>query len=288
MKNILLTLLLQSLIISGCNQTQNRDNQTSGSLVNKTEHIDSSNSINKTDIISNSTQAADNTIPTEQIISRTPLPPDTKFKILPVGVINEGIPSDTKNLEWLALSQDGSKSYLKKVTPKLKESDPSNIAVDFVEVSVQNNHQCVLLINANGLEEGEVPSFKVEKSKLLPGDTLSFRYNSDLVKLYVTGSLRIPGGSSFMDTTDNYKMTISQKEGVITQDIFNYSKYPTSNSLLPSIIWAGDIDADGKLDLIIKETDDRYGYSKIELFLSNIIDNSELLKSAAVFEILGC
>ncbi len=287
MKNILLILLLQSLIISGCNQIQNRDNQTSGSLVNKTEHIDSSNSIIKTDIISNLTQATDSTIPTEHIISRTPLPPDTKFRILPVGKVTGDIPLNAENLNWIALYRDGSKSYLKKVKPKLIESDSTH-PVDFLEITVENNHQCLLLINANGLEEGEVPSLRVRKPKPRSGDTLSFIYKALHYKLNITGSPCSMDDFPHENAIDNYKMTIkiSQKNEDITQNIIDYQG-TTHEWYLPSIIWAGDIDADDKLDLIIDKPG-HYGSGRIELYLSTKTDNSELLKSAAVFQIWGC
>lgn len=289
MKNILITLLILPLIITGCNQTQNRDNQTFQTPTNNTERINNDNSVNIADSITSSEKDPDNTklVQDKDIISRTPLDLDAKFRILPLGQFHyDEIPSNTKKLKWVALYHNGSESYLKEIKPELTKI--FDAVYDGVgqqsawKISVENSSQCVLLINAKGLEEGTIPSFKV-KAKPRPGDTLSFIHETYLHKLYITG---LP--SSMAYSIDNYKMMIEifQKDQVITQNIINYSSTTTHEEDLPSIIWTGDLDSDGKLDFIIEKPS--YNTSRVELILSTLYHNNEPLKPAAVFQSHGC
>ncbi len=55
----------------------------------------------------------------------------------------------------------------------------------------------------------------------------------------------------------------------------------------PSIIWAGDLDCDGKLDLLM-DLRDHYNVTEYTLFLSSRADEGKMVKKCAVFRTVGC
>jgi len=54
-----------------------------------------------------------------------------------------------------------------------------------------------------------------------------------------------------------------------------------------SLIWAGDVDGDGKLDLYLDEFNEK-GYTGTELYLSTFADDNTLVDFAASFGVAGC
>ncbi|MET0807665.1 MAG: hypothetical protein ABWX93_02785, partial [Pseudoxanthomonas sp.] len=55
----------------------------------------------------------------------------------------------------------------------------------------------------------------------------------------------------------------------------------------PTLLFAGDLDRDGKLDLIFDGTD-HYNVSRPTLFLSSPAGQGELLHEVARYESVGC
>ena len=55
---------------------------------------------------------------------------------------------------------------------------------------------------------------------------------------------------------------------------------------LPTLLWAGDLDRDGKLDLLMDLTN-HYNASEYTLFLSFISEGDSLLKKVAKFRKVG-
>lgn len=55
----------------------------------------------------------------------------------------------------------------------------------------------------------------------------------------------------------------------------------------PRVIWYGDLDRDGKIDLLLNLTD-HYNVTSLELFLSSLATKGQLLKKVAQFRITGC
>lgn len=55
----------------------------------------------------------------------------------------------------------------------------------------------------------------------------------------------------------------------------------------PSLLWAGDLDRDGRLDLLL-DTTDHYNVTERVLFLSRGAAEGALVRRAAVFRTIGC
>lgn len=61
----------------------------------------------------------------------------------------------------------------------------------------------------------------------------------------------------------------------------------SSEQEAPHILWAGDLDADGRLDLLL-DTSNHYNIDEMQLYLSSQAREGELVAPAATFSATGC
>ena len=102
------------------------------------------------------------------------------------------------------------------------------------------------------LANRKIPKVKLANDTVFTGNTLNFKYLAQDYKIFATGykTKDKSDPSSFMVT--NYKLFISTvKNGVaLTDQLVNEKEF---DGEMINIIFAGDIDGDGILDLIIDE-----------------------------------
>jgi hypothetical protein len=101
-------------------------------------------------------------------------------------------------------------------------------------------------------------------------DNLVLKFNNKIYKLTRT---RI---GSYSNAECKFKIELSvnnQKQTIIERNIFD--TYQVSGH--PTLIWAGDLDNDGKLDLIIRYMNYQYDIA-YSLFLSSFADKDKLVK----------
>jgi hypothetical protein len=83
---------------------------------------------------------------------------------------------------------------------------------------------------------------------------------------------------------------LTLRSGSVAQLLFTYGTYYEGDARvwasehLPAILWAGDLNADGRLDVLL-DTSDHYNVRERQLYLS---DNSVLVSQAAVHTTTGC
>ncbi len=63
--------------------------------------------------------------------------------------------------------------------------------------------------------------------------------------------------------------------------------FPPDRDIFGNLIWAGDVDADGNLDLYLDEFNEK-GYTGTELYLSTFANDNTLVNFAASFGAAGC
>lgn len=66
-----------------------------------------------------------------------------------------------------------------------------------------------------------------------------------------------------------------------------YERKEVADSSFPSLLWAGDLDGDGKLDLIM-DTTDNYNVRNVTLFLSTKAKPGKLVEKVVSHESTGC
>ena len=214
-------------------------------------------------------------------------PVNSNIKILYAGDYKKG-ELDVKilNREWWGLYEQDNISYIRKVKLKLDKLEP-DIQYDWeYRVSVDDSKNCIILFTGLGLTEREINYF-TDNHIIRNNEEFTFEFgpyhtflNSELKTTESMGEILRRDYSIHLNYKSNKKLT--------TQELFLFPCY--GEELLISLIWAGDLDNDGKTDFIIQiptpinnEMGDSSG-----LFLSSKADSEELVKLVAYFISTGC
>ncbi len=214
-------------------------------------------------------------------------PIESEIQLLQVGVFHGDEVSAESGEVWLGL-------YL---TPDGYTLIPSRIAVEtvydpFVDnagektgkmVSVEGQIRPLFLIK--GLEApqtGSIKTLSAEGTILGPGKSLNLRLdvrNESHLTAYGEGDV----GPNGFTSLENYSLELSK--GHISQELFAYS---STNGAIPTLLWAGDLDGDNLLDLVINATPHYTVSSAPMLFLSSMAKDGNLVQKVAIFIAAGC
>ena len=147
----------------------------------------------------------------------------------------------------------------------------------------QAENPLFLIRGLEGLANGPVETVFSGIQFLYPGQSLHFHLasRSDYY-LAATGEGKVHsnGRLSFFE---NYKIILFK--GDTFQEIACFGEMSSLTN--PAVIWAGDLDGDGNLDLFFDLTD-HYNVRKYTLFLSTRAKEDELLSKVAEFRSIGC
>jgi hypothetical protein len=91
------------------------------------------------------------------------------------------------------------------------------------------------------------------------------------------------GGKTSAETIEDYELKLSDRQ---TSQIITKRSSALRESM-PILLWAGDLDGDGKLDLLIDMTD-HYNVRQPTLFLSSRAKPGQLLEKVASYRKVGC
>lgn len=187
--------------------------------------------------------------------------------------------------EWfaLALEETGGAS-LERVRVTISTEHDAILDDDDEEtgkrVETSNGRDAAVLIRGlASLREGPVDTVAANLT-LRPG--VEHRLGAYTLNLTCTAS-----------TAAEYRCPLAVREDKDRQTIATYAAWSRENELTfgsehePVVLWAGDLDRDGRLDLLV-DTSDHYNVSEVALYLSSIARNGELVRRAANFRTTGC
>ncbi|MCH7536013.1 MAG: hypothetical protein IH948_09810 [Bacteroidetes bacterium] len=212
--------------------------------------------------------------------------PVTGIQILCKGNFHgDEIKNGADKLEWYGLIKQGETYLLKKI--KIKVNSRHDVIIDNEgestgkRVTTTDMAEPIILINGlSDVQEGEIPSVELKKKILYPGEQMSVKLNGEWTSISAYGTVS-PGQS-----IRSYMLQISStRDGHRTKQIFAGAN-GFDDSMI-SFIWAGDIDGDGALDLIM-DLSNHYNVGRLTLFLSSKADEGQLIKRVAEFKTTGC
>jgi hypothetical protein len=150
-------------------------------------------------------------------------------------------------------------------------------------VSVEGRVRPLFLIKGLDAPEREsIKTLSAEQTILSPGKSLNLRLddkNESHLTAYGEGDI----GPNGFTSLENYSIELSK--GQISQELLAYD---STNGAIPSLLWAGDLDGDGQLDLLINATPHYAVYSAPMLFLSSMAKDGNLVKKVAIFVAISC
>jgi len=145
-------------------------------------------------------------------------------------------------------------------------------------VGVENGINPIFLLRGiNGLEEGPVASIFDGNRWLKPGATEDLGLEGTEYSLYATGE----GKDEW--SIEGYRLVLAS--GGKSQELAGYDI--CCDDSMPALIWAGDLDRDGRLDLFL-DLSNHYNVGRRTLFLSSLAGDGELVGKAAEFVTYGC
>jgi hypothetical protein len=129
--------------------------------------------------------------------------------------------------------------------------------------------------NVDGLRDGPVPALFIGDAPLTTAGTeISLgRYSEDSPRVGVSG------------TEGAYEITLS--EGERRQVLAHAETIDSLNRTVPALLFAGDLDGDGKLDLLLDVSGHPAG-SELRLYLSSKAKPGELVHEAARLSVSNC
>lgn len=159
-----------------------------------------------------------------------------------------------------------------------------------VSLSIVHALKPIILIQSfKKLNTGFVPTTFSERSFLEPGKQvfLGGLERRDYYSMFALGEItdegfREPGDLLILNySLMLYGRTNETKKQIIVE--FDRSSYDG----LPSVLWSGDLDRDGKMDLLL-DIRNHYNVTHYALYLSSEADDNNLVKLVAELFLRGC
>lgn len=181
----------------------------------------------------------------------------------------------TKN--WIDLYEKNGKYYLGKADFKL-ESGYDECIGDSTRI-IESKNKTVLFMDSKDLKLGEIKSLKIRKNKIWPNEKITFTFNNIDYFLRAEGKVlssekvHTDDGLETFQVVENYKLYISTKD--IPEKLL--LKEDSFNDTFVELLFAGDIDNDGKLDFIFG-ANRNYEEERVILFLSSKAEKENVVK----------
>lgn len=222
-------------------------------------------------------------------------PIDSSFstKVLTVGTFHGDEVWDNADKEkWFGLFHGKTGFYLAET--KLKTKRVNDGIVDENEnektgwdVQTANKDTSIILIEAlNFLTSHSVQQAVLSKEQIFPGDTLRINYLDIDYKIFATGGKKKAQEDPEWFDDWNYKLYLTATiKGLLHKSIL--VAQPNFDDHMINLIFAGDIDGDGILDLII-DTSRHYNATSPTIYLSRPADKKEVVKPIGGHTSVGC
>lgn len=204
---------------------------------------------------------------------------------------NDEVKKEWQNKKWYALVKTGNRCAIQEANISIQpgydvivDDDTSQktgweVRTDIVDTAI------IHLSGIANIQEGIINDVQLPVEFVKVGDTTTFNFEGISYKLYASGLNRNNNVDDFMNVV-NYKMyletTIDSKR--IAQVIFAASKF---DDAFPSIIFIGDIDKDGKPDILLNAV---WHYNEFvpALYLSGERQEGQILQLVAIHSSVGC
>jgi hypothetical protein len=222
-------------------------------------------------------------------------PIDSLFtiKVLTVGTFHDDEVWESADKEkWFGLFKSNTGFYLQETKLKTKRVydqivDENENEKTGWEVQTINKDTSIILIEASKfLTPHNVQQATLSKEQVYPGDTLRINYLGIDYKIFATGGKKkVQNDPEWFDVW-NYKLYLTatikgqQKTSLLVAQ-------PNFDDQMINLIFAGDIDGDGILDLII-DTSRHYNATSPTIYLSRPADNGEVVKPIGGHTSVGC
>jgi hypothetical protein len=218
-----------------------------------------------------------------------------KGRLLETGEFHGNEVNARSGEQWLGLYVTGKRSFLRPSTVRIQfvEDPVVDLETDKwtgkkVSISNRTDNPIFLVRGIDGLRQGDVITvegmpdrYREEGLKL--EDVITLKLGETNYQLRLKGR-QVPVPYSKSETRlHNARLVL--KVGESEQTLYSLKDKP--EDAIWTLIWAGDLDQDGKLDLYL-DLSWHYNISQRTLFLSSHAEKGKLVKKVAEFVTSGC
>lgn len=214
---------------------------------------------------------------------------DNIAKVLVTGTFHEDeVWQRADKEEWFGLFKQQNKYVFKKTsiqTARVKDEiiDSDNQKTGWVVSTPEADGECiVLLAGLKNLTEGKAQAVDLPKNRIFPGETVAVELNQVSYKLYAEG-FKIKNDEQEYQVTD-YKLLITAAP---KENVQLLVAKPDFDDQMITVLWAGDLDGDNKLDLII-DTSRHYNATHVSVYLSSQARTKEFVRYIGMHTAVGC
>lgn len=201
------------------------------------------------------------------------------LQILPlIRMHADDITENDINATWIGffISEDGFytdnvKVNFKRVHDPIMDED--SVKTGWLPVIENNSDSCLYIISGlSGSKRSIAKHLEIKEKIILPGDTSTYTFLANEYKLWATGRNYNPYMLYFQRNSEKPQMLVYEAG---------------FDDEMTDLLWMGDIDQDGLLDLII-DTSNHYNVMEISLYLSSYASLGNSLGKVAVTGLVGC
>ena len=211
--------------------------------------------------------------------------PAQDIQLLMAGHFHGKVVSAQSGEIWYGLYNEGETYRLVRTTIKVEAVHDAEIDEQEGEktgkrVSAEHEGRAIFMVRGiDGIEEREVRTLFNGKKFFFPGEIKYFGQGWNRIYVIAFGDVQKPE-PPYAPGFHNY--SIQLLDGARDYyPIYQYSVLPTEEEI-PNLIWAGDIDNDGKIDMFWNMAT-HYLVFKYTLYLSSLALKGELLHKSAEF-----
>lgn len=213
-------------------------------------------------------------------------------EILLTGTFHEDEVRQRSSDDWLALTATGNGWMLQPVRVSIEKAvdpmvDEEGAAMTGRQVTAMPVDEPLLLVRGQRVSPGVVTAAVPDTADLRLQSTSALRFGTS------TYQLRFRCGGAKDDSGD-VRCSLDLELGDTIQTLAYYSAMRDEQQTLtftgevtPTVIWAGDLDRDGQLDLLL-DTSDHYNQYAPTLYLSSAARKGQLMARVALFRSTGC
>lgn len=231
---------------------------------------------------------------TENGIDTYSFPVDSllSVNILWTGVFHgDEVDPNLQKKTWFGLFKNGNKYSFSETNIAIKHAYDAVLDEDESqqtgwEVDTTIKDTCVVLVERlPGFKNKNVESVHTPQN-IFPQEDFEFQFQGTQYKLSATGKKKKEHPDSNWWVVSDYKLYLTTLvDGKEMTELLTAKK--SFDDQMIKIIFAGDLDGDGKLDLVI-DTASHYNVSSLTLYLSKSGERSRIIKPVGVFTFVGC
>lgn len=202
----------------------------------------------------------------------------------------EEVQEDYEIYKWYGIFNHEDKYYLKQTqlkTERINDAilDSENDKTGWLVETLNDDH-AVMLFSGGGFFEGDIDAVSLSNEVIFPGDTLQFTFLNKEYFLFATGKKTTTLSDVDYHSIENYKLFLqTEVEGEQVRQLL--VEHENFDEAMVSVLFAGDIDGDGSLDLLL-DNSRHYNVANPTLYLSIGKDGTGLLEIVGWHWSTGC